>query len=110
MQNDPEIIFSPFCGTFEKDDRTVEVNIFRVEPNTTWHLEVINEMNTSTVWDDPFVSDADAYAEFMATVEEEGMGAFEDVPRVIHWMGRAAIAVGLRLLLKGARVMSSLPS
>jgi hypothetical protein len=84
LEEDPEITYSPFCAKYEKDGRTVEVSIFRVEPETTWHLEVINEMNTSTVWDDPFDTDADAFAEFMATVEEEGMGAFEDVPRVVH--------------------------
>jgi len=82
LENDPEIIFSPSCTKFQKDGRTVEVSIFRVETETTWHLEVINEMNTSTVWDDPFETDIDAYAGFLATVEEEGMGAFEDVPRV----------------------------
>ncbi|TAY27774.1 hypothetical protein ELH93_29055 (plasmid) [Rhizobium leguminosarum] len=84
MENDPEIIYSPFCAKFSKDDRTVEVNIFRLITETTWHLEVINEKNNSTVWDDPFESDAAAYAEFMATVDEEGMGAFEDVPSVVH--------------------------
>jgi len=84
LEDDPEIIYSPFCAKFSKDDRVVEVNIFRVSTESTWHLEVINEMNTSTVWDDPFDSDAAAYAEFMATVEEEGMAAFEDVPMVVH--------------------------
>jgi len=39
-----------------------------VEPETTWHLEVINEMNKSTTCDDPFESDPDAFAEFMATL------------------------------------------
>jgi len=84
LKDDPQIIYSPFCSRFEKDNRTVQVNIFRLETETGWHLEVINEMNTSTVWDDPFETDVDAYAEFMATVDQEGMTAFEDLPRVIH--------------------------
>ncbi len=84
MEKDPEIIYSPFCTTYERDNRTVQVTIFRMESETTWHLEVVNEMNTSTVWEDPFEPDADAFAEFMATVEEEGMGAFEDIPRIVH--------------------------
>ena len=84
LEHDPEIIYSPFCTKFEKDGLIVEVSIFRVETETTWHLEVINEMNTSTVWDDPFETDVDAYNEFLATVEAEGMSAFEDVLRVVH--------------------------
>jgi hypothetical protein len=62
----------------------VEVSIFRIDSETTWHLEVINDQNTSTVWDDPFETDDAAFAEFLSTVEEEGMTAFVDVSPVIH--------------------------
>ena len=84
LENDPSIIYSPLCTKFSQDDRVVEVNIFRIETETTWHLEVVNEQNTSTVWDDPFDSDEAAYAEFLSTVKDEGMLAFEDVPTVVH--------------------------
>lgn len=84
MEEDPKIVYSSRCTNFSKDGQTVEVNIFRIETESTWHLEVINEQNTSTVWDDPFDSDEEAYAEFLSTVEAEGMGAFEDIPTVVH--------------------------
>ena len=84
MEEDPEIVYSSRCTKFSKDGQTVEVNIFRIETESTWHLEVINEQNTSTVWDDPFDSDDEAYSEFLSTVEVEGMGAFEDIPTVVH--------------------------
>ena len=84
MEEDPKIVYSSRCTKFFKDGQTVEVNIFRIETESTWHLEVINEQNTSTVWDDPFDSDEEAYAEFLSTVEVEGMGAFEDIPTVVH--------------------------
>jgi hypothetical protein len=84
LEKDPEIIYSSLCTKFSKDDRVVEVNIFRIETESTWHLEVVNEQNTSTVWDDPFDNEEQAYAEFLSTVEDEGMGAFEDVPTVVH--------------------------
>jgi hypothetical protein len=84
VENDPEIIYSSHCTKFAKDGRVVEVSIFRIETETTWHLEVINEQNTSTVWDDPFETDDAAWAEFLSTVEDEGMMAFEDVPTVLH--------------------------
>jgi len=84
MEADPEIIYSPYCTKFSKDGQVVEVSIFRLEAETGWILEVVNEQNTSTVWDDPFDTDEEAYAEFLSTVEDEGMGAFEDVPTVVH--------------------------
>ncbi|MBO9171566.1 hypothetical protein [Rhizobium sp. L245/93] len=84
MEDDPNIIYSQRCTKFAKDDRVVEVNIFRLETEELWHLEVINENNTSTVLDDPFPTDDEAYNEFLATVEQEGMAAFEDIPTVLH--------------------------
>jgi hypothetical protein len=41
-------------------------------------LEVVNEARTSTVWDELFETDTEAYAAFTATVREEGMAAFLD--------------------------------
>jgi hypothetical protein len=84
LEQDPEIIYSPLCTKFSKDGRVVEVNIFRIDAESTWHLEVVNEQNTSTVWDDPFETEDAAWAEFLSTVEDEGMVAFEDVPTVVH--------------------------
>jgi hypothetical protein len=84
LSDDPEIIYSHRCTMFSKDDRIVEVNIFRLKHEQVWHLEVVNEQNSSTVWDDPFDTDDAAYEEFLATVRDEGMVAFEDVPTVLH--------------------------
>ncbi|WP_413711660.1 hypothetical protein [Rhizobium sp. Rhizsp82] len=84
MEQDPKIVFSKFCTSFSKDGVVVEVRIFRIETEDTWHLEVINERNTSTVWDNPFETEDAAWSEFLATVEQEGMGAFEDVPTRLH--------------------------
>lgn len=84
LDKEPEVIYSPLCARFPKDATVVEVSIFRIGTETTWHLEVINEQNTSTVWDDPFDTDHAAWAEFLSTVEDQGMVAFEDVPTVVH--------------------------
>ena len=66
-----------------KDNVTVEVIIVRLESESNWSLEVLNNAGTSIVWDDLFDSDDDAYAEFQQTVEEEGMRAFLDNQNVI---------------------------
>jgi len=78
MENDPVIIYSDHCATFTKDGITVDLQIYRLEHSVDWSLEVVNEAGTSTVWDDPFTSDDEAYAEFVRTVNEEGMGAFAE--------------------------------
>lgn len=52
--------------------------IYRLEHDPKWALEVVNQAGTSTVWDDLFDSDDDAYATFRQTVADEGMQAFID--------------------------------
>ena len=37
---------------------------------------MVNEQGTSTVWDDPFENDAEAWAAFEEAVDQEGVGIF----------------------------------
>jgi hypothetical protein len=75
---DPHIIYSNLCRTLSLDGVTVDVQIYRLEHDAQWLLEVVNDEATSTVWDDLFVTDADAYAAFALVVREEGMRSFID--------------------------------
>ena len=79
----PNLVRSGLSGIVSKDNVTVEVIIVRLESESNWSLEVVNDAGTSIVWDDLFDSDEDAYAEFQQTVEEEGMRAFLDNQNVI---------------------------
>ena len=79
----PNVVRSGLSGIVSKDNVTVEVIIVRLESESKWSLEVLNNAGTSIVWDDLFDSDEDAYAEFQRTVEEEGMRAFLDNQNVI---------------------------
>ena len=79
----PNLVHSDLSGIVSKDNVTVEVIIVRLESESNWSLEVLNNAGTSIVWDDLFDSDDDAYAEFQQTVEEEGMRAFLDNQNVI---------------------------
>ncbi len=74
----PNIIKSELSRTVKKDGVTVEVSIIRLESRAEWKLEVINSAQTFIVWDDPFASDAEAFAEFERTVAKEGMRTFLD--------------------------------
>ncbi|WP_159982612.1 MULTISPECIES: hypothetical protein [unclassified Novosphingobium] len=77
-ETDPTIIPSPLSKTVSRDGIAVEVRIFKLEEDDGWTLEVLNQTGTSTVWEDPFDTDAAAFAAFQRTVEAEGMETFLD--------------------------------
>jgi hypothetical protein len=83
IERDPNIVQSGLSRTVTRDGVTVEVSIIRLEHETQWSLKVVNSAATSTVWDELFATDEDAYAEFERTVAEEGMQAFLDKGKVI---------------------------
>ena len=66
-----------------KDGVTVDVHIFRLENETGWALEVVNDNNTSTTWDDLFPTDEAALKEFTRVVTTEGIEAFADGSNVV---------------------------
>jgi len=52
-----------------------------------WSLEVVNAGGKSTVWDEQFLSDAAAYAEFQRAFAE-GIQAFLDRGKVVARLRR----------------------
>ena len=85
---DPNIVTSGLSRAVTVDGVTVVVNIYRLEDDPQWALEVVNEVGTSTVWEAPFDTDEEAFAAFQLTVEEEGMEAFLDRTNVIPFPRR----------------------
>ncbi len=88
QDRDPNIVYSGLSGPITRDGIIVDVQIYRLEHDPKWALEVINGEGTSTVWDDLFDSDDEAFAAFTATFEEEGMRAFLDDSNVIEFPKR----------------------
>ena len=74
----PELIESPLNRSIEHAGRRLEVNIVRLANERGWSLEVVNDHNTSIVWDDQFDTDRDADAAFRSALAEEGFEAFLD--------------------------------
>jgi len=58
---DPEIIMSPLCREITGDDTRIQVDIYRGVNESGWILEVIDEENASTIWDEPFDTDQEAF-------------------------------------------------
>ena len=55
--SNPEIIMSPLCREIAVDGITIQIDIYRGKENSGWILEVIDEENASTIWDEPFDTD-----------------------------------------------------
>ena len=83
--SDPEIVMSPLCREIEKDGTKIQVDIYRGEDDSRWILEVIDEGNASTVWDEPFDTDREALDAVMEVNETDGIRSFlESGPGVMH--------------------------
>ena len=86
-QQEPQMEHSELSGEFTEDDVTVLVDIFRpAGTQNDWVLEVITEEDDLTTWEEPFATDREAFEEFLATVERDGIRSFfgdgEDEPAV----------------------------
>ena len=80
---DPKLIASKHNGRFTRGGVTIEVRICRLE-NTKWTLEVVDESGTSIVWDQEFDTDDAAHAEFLGSVETEGLDGILRDPKKLH--------------------------
>jgi hypothetical protein len=84
IMSDPEIVMSPLCREIIEDDTKIQVDIYRGEDKSGWILEVVDEENASTVWDEPFDTDQEALDAVMKVIEKDGIrslldGEFEEM-------------------------------
>ena len=82
--DDSEIQRSPLSGPVTRDEITVSVEIYRMPVGGDgWSLEVVDGEGGSTVWDETFPTDRDAYQEFQRALEAEGLpGLLEATPGI----------------------------
>ena len=74
--SEPEIIMSPLCREIIKDGTRIQVDIYRGESETGWILEVIDEEEASTKWDEPFDTDQEALDTVIKVIELDGIRSF----------------------------------
>lgn len=89
MDDEYKLIFSTLSNRITRDGITVDVQIYRGRDEEGWLLEVVDHLGGSTIWEDRFSTDAEAYQEAMATIESEGIGSFaaaegKDDTQTIH--------------------------
>ncbi|WP_445004435.1 hypothetical protein [Halomonas mongoliensis] len=78
MSTEPELIQSPMSQSITRDGHALQVDIYRLEGEVDWVLEVVNETGTSHVWDDRFATDQAALDAVHEAIDEEGITAFLD--------------------------------
>jgi len=76
MNEEPQLEFSELSQEITSAGQTIKVEIYRMEGESGWVLEVVDEYNNSTVWDDHFDSEEQALAEVKAMIQEEGIVTF----------------------------------
>ena len=74
--SDPEIVMSPLCREISGDGTRIQIDIYRGEDNPGWILEVIDEENASTAWNEPFDTDREALDTVMEVIELDGIRSF----------------------------------
>lgn len=58
------------------DGLPFSIEIYRLQTDKNWTLEVVDHEGTSHVWDDPFESDKDARNTALEAIQSEGALAF----------------------------------
>ena len=76
MNEEPEIEMSEKSQTVSSGGKNLSVEIYRIKGTQGWSLEVVDEFNNSTVWDDLFETDSEAIAEAKKAILEDRAGAF----------------------------------
>jgi len=75
---EPQLIQSPLSQAITREGHILQVDIYRLEEEVDWVLEVVNETGTSHVWDDRFATDQAALDAVHEALDDEGITAFLD--------------------------------
>jgi hypothetical protein len=81
MDAEYELEHSPLSSDVSRDGMTVKIYIYRgKDKGQGWSLEIVAEDGTSTVWDDLFGSDEEAFDEALIAIKKDGIASFLNVP------------------------------
>ena len=84
MTNDePNVVTSGKSHRVVVDGYVFAIEIYRLEIDKTWTLEVVDHEGTSHVWEEQFATDRDAHNAALEALEREGATAFMHGNKVI---------------------------
>jgi hypothetical protein len=75
-EDEPNLVNSGKSQHVVVDGYPFSIEIYRLETDKTWTLEVVDHAGTSHVWDEQFRSDKDARNTAIQAIEAEGAVAF----------------------------------
>ncbi|MCA0961987.1 hypothetical protein [Salipiger bermudensis] len=84
-EDEPNVVMSGKCQTVTLSGYPFSVEIYRLETESLWTLEVVDCDGTSHVWDDQFRSDKDARTAALEAIRSEGPIAFMRGSNVIQF-------------------------
>lgn len=74
--DEPNLVTSSKSERIVVDGYSFSIDIFRLEADETWTLEVVDHSGTSHVWEEQFTSDAEARDDAINAIKTEGAVAF----------------------------------
>ena len=77
MDEEYELIKSPLCQSITSDGKTVQVDIYE-DGEDGWILEVIDQFDNSTIWEESFETEESALFEVSETIKHEGISVLID--------------------------------
>lgn len=75
MTEEHEIKISPLSQAITRDGVTVYIDIYE-DGDGGWILEVVDEYNNSTVWNESFDTEEAALREALDSIDKEGIVSF----------------------------------
>lgn len=76
MEEEQNIKFSELTQEIAAGNTSVNIEIYRLEGQQGWYLEIVDEHCNSTVWDEAFSTDAEALGEAKKTIATDGIQSF----------------------------------
>lgn len=75
---DPNIVLSGMSDDVRVDGVPFRIDVYRLEDDRAWTVEVIDENGTSSVWDETFATEKAAFNFALAEIRSEGGEAFRN--------------------------------
>jgi hypothetical protein len=89
MTNDgPDMVMSGQSQDVVVDGYWFSIQIYRLETDKTWTLEVVDQDGTSHVWEEEFKTDREARNIALQTIENDGAATFMRGSNVIPFRHR----------------------
>ncbi|MGN6363360.1 hypothetical protein [Asticcacaulis taihuensis] len=86
--DEPNLVTSGKSRKIIVDGYPFSIDIYRLETDAAWTLEVVDKDGNSHVWDEPFISDAKARDAAINALDTEGAVAFMRGQNVVPFRQR----------------------